>query len=187
MWLAIIVTVLASAGNNVGKALQKEATRGLPRLTLEPKILLQYIRSRQYLVGLGADLGGALLMIAAFALAPVCAWQNHVQTSNLPRPMHRPAVLDKSISACRPAMPSHAVLVGMPDGRIPHVTMAHAWVQVSLVQPVSGLGLAILSVFSHFYLQATACCPLCIQPTPHAMTASCREVDERGRDGAGPC
>lgn len=71
MWLAIIVTVLASAGNNVGKALQKEATRQLPRLSLEPKILLQYVRSRQYLIGLGADLGGALLMIAAFALAPV--------------------------------------------------------------------------------------------------------------------
>lgn len=71
MWLAIIVTVLASAGNNVGKALQKEATRSLPRLCLERKILLQYVRSRQYLMGLAADLGGALLMVAAFALAPV--------------------------------------------------------------------------------------------------------------------
>ncbi len=78
MWLAIIVTVLASAGNNVGKALQKEATRSLPRLCLERKILLQYVRSRQYLMGLGADLGGALLMIAAFALAPVSALSTSV-------------------------------------------------------------------------------------------------------------
>ncbi|CAL5218552.1 g243 [Coccomyxa viridis] len=94
MWLAILVTIIASAGNNVGKALQKEATRQLPRFSIERKILLQYARSRQYLVGLAADLGGAVLMIAAFALAPV-----------------------------------------------------------SLVQPVSGLGLAMLSIFSHFYLK----------------------------------
>ena len=71
MWLAILVTIVASAGNNVGKALQKEATRQLPRFSIEKKILLQYVRSRQYLIGLAADLGGALLMIAAFALAPV--------------------------------------------------------------------------------------------------------------------
>ena len=73
MWLAILVTVIASAGNNVGKALQKEATRQLPRFSIDRKILLQYARSRQYLVGLAADLGGAVLMIAAFALAPVNA------------------------------------------------------------------------------------------------------------------
>ena len=73
MWLAIVVTIVASAGNNVGKAIQKEATRQLPRFSIEHKILLQYARSRQYMVGLAADLGGALLMIAAFALAPVSA------------------------------------------------------------------------------------------------------------------
>lgn len=31
----------------------------------------QYLRNRLWLTGLAADLGGALLMIAAFALAPV--------------------------------------------------------------------------------------------------------------------
>ena len=77
MWLAILVTIIASAGNNVGKALQKEATRQLPRFSIEKKILLQYARSRQYLVGLAADLGGALLMIAAFALAPVSSLLNY--------------------------------------------------------------------------------------------------------------
>ena len=96
MWLAILVTVVASTGNNVGKALQKDATRGLPRFSLESKIFLQYLRSRQWLAGLAADLAGALLMIAAFALAPV-----------------------------------------------------------SVVQPVSSIGLVTLAVFSHFYLQAS--------------------------------
>jgi hypothetical protein len=72
-WPAIIITLVAATGNNVGKALQKEATRQLPRFSLDPAILVQYARSREWLIGLAADLGGALLMIAAFALAPVGA------------------------------------------------------------------------------------------------------------------
>lgn len=71
-WPAILITLVAATGNNVGKALQKEATRQLPRFSLDPAILVQYARSREWLVGLAADLAGALLMIAAFALAPVC-------------------------------------------------------------------------------------------------------------------
>ena len=70
-WVAILVTVVAATGNNVGKALQKEATRTLPRFSLDPKIAQQYLRSRSWLLGLASDLAGALLMIAAFALAPV--------------------------------------------------------------------------------------------------------------------
>ena len=70
-WVAILVTVLASTGNNVGKALQKEATRTLPRFSMDPKIVQQYVRSRAWLMGLVSDLAGALLMIVAFSLAPV--------------------------------------------------------------------------------------------------------------------
>ena len=75
--------------------LQKEATGSLPRFSLDTNILRQYFRSRRWLAGLAADLGGALLMIAAFALAPV-----------------------------------------------------------SLVQPVSGVGLVSLAVYSHVWLKA---------------------------------
>jgi hypothetical protein len=71
MWFAILLMVLAAAGNNIGKALQKQATRTLPRLTIKKDILLQYLRSRVWLTGLIADVGGAVLQIVAFALAPV--------------------------------------------------------------------------------------------------------------------
>ena len=71
MWFALLLTVAAATGNNLGKALQKEATLLLPRFSLEPKVLATYFRSRRWLLGLAADLGGALLMIGAFALAPV--------------------------------------------------------------------------------------------------------------------
>ena len=73
MWFAILLTIFAATGNNIGKALQKEAVHSLPRFSLEQGVLRQYLRSRIWLVGLAADLAGALLMIGAFALAPVCS------------------------------------------------------------------------------------------------------------------
>jgi hypothetical protein len=75
MWTAILVTVLAVSGNNVGKVLQKQATRSLPRMTLQPNVLQQYFASPTWVIGMAVDLGGAVLMIAAFALAPVSGWR----------------------------------------------------------------------------------------------------------------
>ncbi|KAK3288740.1 hypothetical protein CYMTET_3794 [Cymbomonas tetramitiformis] len=71
MWVAVLLAVLASAGNNLGKALQKKAVRGLPRLVLDRKVLKQYLMHRTWVIGLFADVGGALLNIAAIARAPV--------------------------------------------------------------------------------------------------------------------
>ena len=71
MWLPILITVLASSGNNIGKVLQKQATRSLPRLTLQKDIIAEYLKSRTWVLGMLTDLSGALLMIVAFALAPV--------------------------------------------------------------------------------------------------------------------
>lgn len=94
LWSAILITIIAAAGNNIGKALQKQATRHLPRLALRPEVVVQYLTNGTWLLGMAADLGGALLMIAAFARAPV-----------------------------------------------------------SVVQPVSSVGLVFLMIFSHFYLK----------------------------------
>lgn len=71
MWFAILITVLAAAGNNIGKVLQKQATRTLPRLVLTRATLYLYLRSGLWLTGMLTDLAGALLMIVAFANAPV--------------------------------------------------------------------------------------------------------------------
>lgn len=71
MWIAICITVVASTGNNIGKALQKSATSTLPRLTLDSVVLYRYLSSKEWVSGLAADLGGGLLMIAAVARAPV--------------------------------------------------------------------------------------------------------------------
>lgn len=94
LWIAIFITIIASTSCSVGKALQKEATRQLPRFSKDWKILQQYVHSRVWLSGLAADLGGGILQIFAFALAPV-----------------------------------------------------------SVVQPVSGIGLVGLSVYSHLFLK----------------------------------
>ncbi|KAJ9515236.1 hypothetical protein QJQ45_002366 [Haematococcus lacustris] len=72
----------------------KQATRTLPKLTLRPEVLRLYLASSTWVLGTGLDLLGAVLMIAAFAQAPV-----------------------------------------------------------SVVQPVSAVGLVILLIFSHFYLK----------------------------------
>ena len=125
MWKAICLTLLASSLNNIGKALQKEATGSLPRFSLSVGTVSQYLRSRTWLIGLAADVGGAVLMLAALALAPV-SWQRGARVT----------AAAMSWSACYKQL--------------------SALLQVSLVQPVSGLGIVTLAVFSHFHLKASA-------------------------------
>lgn len=56
------------------QVLQKQATRSLPRLVLRPDVVRLYLGSRLWLAGTATDLAGALLMIGAFATAPVRGW-----------------------------------------------------------------------------------------------------------------
>ncbi|XP_031113862.1 probable magnesium transporter NIPA9 isoform X1 [Ipomoea triloba] len=94
MWESICLTVAATAGNNIGKVLQKKGTVILPPLSFKLKVIKAYAFNKAWVIGFLMDLFGAALMLRALSLAPV-----------------------------------------------------------SVVQPVSGCGLAILSVFSHFYLK----------------------------------
>ncbi|XVF35313.1 hypothetical protein REPUB_Repub18cG0134900 [Reevesia pubescens] len=94
MWESICLTLAATAGNNIGKVLQKKGTVILPPLSFKLKVIRAYAVNKSWAIGFLMDICGALLMLRALSLAPV-----------------------------------------------------------SVIQPVSGCGLAILSIFSHFYLQ----------------------------------
>ncbi|XP_054799044.1 probable magnesium transporter NIPA9 isoform X1 [Prosopis cineraria] len=94
MWESIFLTVIATAGNNIGKILQKKGTIILPPLSFKLKVIRAYASNKTWVIGFLMDIFGAILMLRALSLAPV-----------------------------------------------------------SVIQPVSGCGLAILSIFSHFYLK----------------------------------
>ncbi|KAK9101382.1 hypothetical protein Scep_024812 [Stephania cephalantha] len=94
MWEAVWLTLAATAGNNIGKVLQKKGTVILPPLSFKLKIIRAYAFNKAWIAGFLMDIFGALLMLRALSLAPV-----------------------------------------------------------SIIQPISGCGLAILCVFSHFYLK----------------------------------
>ncbi|CAA2973520.1 probable magnesium transporter NIPA9 [Olea europaea subsp. europaea] len=96
MWESICLTIAATAGNNIGKVLQKKGTVILPPLSLKLKVIKTYASNKTWIIGFLMDIFGAVLMLRVLSQAPV-----------------------------------------------------------SVVQPVSGCGLAILSVFSHFYLKET--------------------------------
>ncbi|PPS10139.1 hypothetical protein GOBAR_AA10506 [Gossypium barbadense] len=123
MWESICLTLAATAGNNIGKVLQKKGTGILPPLSFKFKVIRAYAVNKSWLVGFLIDISGALLMLRALSLAP------------------RDSILYMMIDSVKCLVYS---FIFVNDKSV---------VQVSIIQPVSGCGLAILSIFSHFYLQ----------------------------------
>jgi len=92
--VAILLTIVASTASSVGKAMQKEATKNLPKFSIEnDKIFQQYRQCSTWVSGVALDVAGGIVQTVAFAMAPV-----------------------------------------------------------SILQPISGIGLVGLSLYSHFYL-----------------------------------
>ncbi|MQM02182.1 hypothetical protein Taro_034941 [Colocasia esculenta] len=71
MWEAICMTLLATAGNNIGKVLQKKGTVILPPLSFKFKVIRAYVSNRLWIIGFLMDIFGALLMLKALSEAPV--------------------------------------------------------------------------------------------------------------------
>lgn len=95
MLTAILLTIVASTASSIGKAMQKEATKNLPKFSIEnEKIFQQYWQCSTWVSGVSLDIAGGVVQTLAFALAPV-----------------------------------------------------------SILQPISGIGLVGLALYSHFYLK----------------------------------
>lgn len=75
MWIAFFVSVLATAGNHIGKVFQKRGTDDLPRFSLHRDVLSAYVKNPYWLGGLIGDVSGAILTAVALALAPVSTVQ----------------------------------------------------------------------------------------------------------------
>ena len=76
------------------QVLQKDATRQLPRFAFHAKTAQQYLASRAWMLGLGLDVAGALLMIAAYAMAPVSMFdfKREAQAADIQSAAQHPAI-----------------------------------------------------------------------------------------------
>ncbi|EEH52103.1 uncharacterized protein MICPUCDRAFT_53682 [Micromonas pusilla CCMP1545] len=68
--LAVLIVAVAASCVNVGKALQKQGTKSLPR-EISLVTLPTYLADATWRRGLVLDICGGLLMVVALAIAPV--------------------------------------------------------------------------------------------------------------------
>ncbi|XP_042966336.1 probable magnesium transporter NIPA9 isoform X2 [Carya illinoinensis] len=129
MWESICLTLAATAGNNIGKVLQKKGTLILPPLSFKFKVIKAYASNNTWVIGFLMDIFGAMLMLRALSLAPKSA--NSLVSYRIE---------DEVPGTSR-------------NTNINVEFFTASCVVVSVIQPVSGCGLAILSIFSHFYLK----------------------------------
>ena len=136
--LAIVLTVIASSSSNIGKAFQKEASRHLPPLNVgDAKVVEQVasnccensIRIRTHIPDAGEGRPVPRLCWIRVAVSHHFLYPSPVQYTN---------------SSTWIA----GFLMDLGGGAVQ--TLAFALAPVSLLQPISGIGLAGLALYSHF-------------------------------------
>lgn len=75
MWIALLASLFATAGNNIGKVLQKQGLKDLPPMSLQRDVIKAYFTCWVWLVGVAGDVLGAILTAVALAMAPVSVIQ----------------------------------------------------------------------------------------------------------------
>ncbi|KAK1312253.1 hypothetical protein QJS10_CPA07g00983 [Acorus calamus] len=80
MWESICLTLIATAGNNIGKVLQKKGTVILPPLSFKLKVIKAYASNKAWFFGFLMDIFGALLMLRALSQAPPKAHHLYTRT-----------------------------------------------------------------------------------------------------------
>ncbi|KAL3626440.1 hypothetical protein CASFOL_029989 [Castilleja foliolosa] len=71
MWEAICLTVAATAGNNIGKVLQKKGF-----------VIRAYASDRAWIIGILMDIFGAILILLALSHAPVNSIEPYEELDN---------------------------------------------------------------------------------------------------------
>ncbi|KAB5514154.1 hypothetical protein DKX38_028060 [Salix brachista] len=146
MWESICLTLAATAGNNIGKVLQKKGTLILPPLSFKLKACIFYPFSLSSFLGLLS-----IDLIANKCMHNPCNRTVHVKEVGCLFLL----ILCVNFQVMRAYAANKAWIIGFLMDICGALLMLRALSQapVSVIQPVSGCGLAILSVFSHFYLK----------------------------------
>ena len=74
LYLGVCLALLSSV-SQIGKGLQKLGVDSLPELTLTPRTVKRYLGTRIWVLGVGLDIFGALIGLAALSMLPVSVAQ----------------------------------------------------------------------------------------------------------------
>lgn len=74
LYIGVCLALLSSV-SQIGKGLQKLGVDTLPELTLTTRTIKKYLGTRTWLLGVGLDICGALIGLAALSMLPVSVAQ----------------------------------------------------------------------------------------------------------------
>ncbi|PPR91701.1 hypothetical protein GOBAR_AA28978 [Gossypium barbadense] len=146
MWESICLTLVATAGNNIGKVLQKKGTVILPPLSFKLKanfsFALFFLCLRNCSLKLALKQGSFFIPFQELGWVIRTYAVNKFWVIGFLMDISGALLMLRALSLA-PRKFSE-LFIGYNEEIV---------IQVSVIQPVSGCGLAILSIFSHFYLQ----------------------------------